>query len=59
MSQKAILETVRNSANYTKRSCNSVYGCGSGLRGPVGVGWCACDKTNIIKHVVHANLVGL
>ena len=29
-----------------------------GLRGPVGVGWCACDKTNIINHV-HAHLVGL
>ena len=36
---------------------NSVYGCGRGLRGPVGVGWCACDKTNTINHV-HAHLVG-
>ena len=24
----------------------TVYGCGRGLRGPVGVGWCARDKTN-------------
>ena len=36
---------------------NSVYGCGRGLQGPVGVGWCACDKTNTINHV-HAHLVG-
>ena len=35
----------------------TVYGCGRGLRGPVGVGWCACDKTNTINHV-HAHLVG-
>ena len=24
----------------------TVYGRGRGLRGPVGIGWCACDKTN-------------
>ena len=24
----------------------TVYGRERGLRGPVGVGWCACDKTN-------------
>ena len=35
-----------------------VYGCGRSLWGPVGVGWCACDKTNIINHV-HTLLVGL
>ena len=35
----------------------TVYGCGRGLRGPVGVGWCACDKTNTINHV-HATLLG-
>ena len=35
----------------------TVYGRGRGLRGPVGVGWCACDMTNIINHV-HAHLVG-
>ena len=29
----------------------TVYGRGRGLRGPVGVGWCACDKTNTINHV--------
>ena len=34
-----------------------MYGCGRGLWGPVGVGWCACDKTNTINHV-HAHLVG-
>ena len=28
------------------------------LRGPVGVGWCVCEKANIINHV-HAHLVGL
>ena len=33
----------------------TVYG---GLRGPVGVGWCACDKTNTKNHV-HAHLVGV
>ena len=27
----------------------TVYGRGRGLRGPVGVGWCACDKTNTIN----------
>ena len=37
--------------------CTTVYGRGRGLRGPVGVGWCACDMTNIINHV-HAHLVG-
>ena len=37
------------------RTC--MYGRGRGLRGPVGVGWCACDKANIINHV-HAHLVG-
>ena len=25
----------------------SMYGRGRGLRGPVGVGWCACDKTTL------------
>ena len=30
---------------------------GRGLRGLVGVGWCACDKTNTVNHV-HAHLVG-
>ena len=36
--------------------CNGTYNnvC---LRGPVGVRWCACDKTNTINHV-HAHLVG-
>ena len=34
------------------------YGRGRGLRGPVGIGRCACDKTNIINHV-HAHLAGL
>ena len=29
-----------------------------GHRGPVGIGGCACDKTNIINHV-HTHLVGL
>ena len=28
------------------------------VRGPVGVGWCACDKTNIVNHT-HAHLVGV
>ena len=28
----------------------TVYVCGRGLRGPVGVGWCACDMSNIINH---------
>ena len=32
--------------------------CVRGLQGPVGVGWCACDKTNIINHV-HAHLAVL
>ena len=32
----------------------TVYGRWRGLRGPVGVGWCACDTIN---HV-HAHLVG-
>ena len=36
----------------------TVYGCGRGLRGPVGIGWCGCDMTNIINHV-HAHLAGL
>ena len=35
----------------------TVYGRGRGLRGPVGVGWCACDKKHSINHV-HAHLVG-
>ena len=36
---------------YTHTMCThvhtTVYGCGRDLRGPVGIGWCACDKTNI------------
>ena len=32
----------------------TVYGCGRGLRGPVG---CACDKTNTVNHV-HARSEG-
>ena len=32
-----------------------MYGRGRGLRGPVGVGWCACDNIN---HV-HAHLAGV
>ena len=35
-----------------------MYGRGRDLRRPVGVGWCACDMTNIIHHV-HAHLAGL
>ena len=34
----------------------TVYGRGKGLRGPVGVGWCACDNT--INHV-HAHFGGV
>ena len=33
----------------------TVYGRG---KGPVGIGWCACDMTNIINHV-HVHLAGL
>ena len=35
----------------------TVYGGGRGLQGPVGVGWCACDKTPTVNHV-QAHLVG-
>ena len=31
---------------YCTQVRTTVYGCGRGLRGPVGVGWCACDKTS-------------
>ena len=48
--------------HYNNNVCTqvrtTVYGRGRGLRGPVGVGWCACDKTNTVNHV-HAHLVGV
>ena len=44
--------------NVCTKLRTTVYGGGRGLRGPVGVGWCACDKTNTVNHV-HAHLVGL
>ena len=31
--------------NVCTKLRTTVYGGGRGLRGPVGVGWCACDKT--------------
>ena len=40
--------------NVCTKLCTTVYGGGRGIRGPVGVGWCACDNVN---HV-HAHLVG-
>ena len=43
--------------NVCTKLRTTVYGGGRGLRGPVGVGWCACDKTNTVNHV-HAHLVG-
>ena len=43
--------------NDCRQVRTTVYGCGRGLRWPVGVGWCACDKTSTISHV-HAHLVG-
>ena len=43
--------------NVCTKVRTTVYGGGRGLRGPVGVGWCACDKTNTVNHV-HAHLVG-
>ena len=36
----------------------TVCGRGRGLRGPVGVGWRACDMTHIMNQV-HTHLVGL
>ena len=39
--------------NVCTKLRTTVYG---GLRGPVGVGLCACDKTNTVNHV-HAHLV--
>ena len=44
--------------NVCTKLRTTVYGGGRGLRGPVGVGWCACDKTNTVNHV-HAHLVGV
>ena len=40
-------------AHIIMYACKSapLYGRGRGLWGPVGVGWCACDKTNTINHV--------
>ena len=35
----------------------SPHHCVRTWEGPVGVGWCACDKTTTINHV-HAHLVG-
>ena len=37
--------------NVCTKLRTTVYGGGRGLRGPVGVGWCACDKTNTVNHV--------
>ena len=36
--------------NVCTKLRTTVYGGGRGLRGPVGVGWCACDKTNTVNH---------
>ena len=44
--------------NVCTKLRTTVYGGGRGLRGPVGVGWCACDKTNTVNHV-HAHLLKL
>ena len=50
--------SIRDASMYVCTQVRTtVYGRGRGLRGPVGIGWCACDKTNIINHV-HAHLVG-
>ena len=43
--------------NVCTKLRTTVFGGGRGLRGQVGVGWCACDKTNTVNHV-HAHLVG-
>ena len=40
----AAMSLKNKSAKNTKKS---VRVCRMGLRGPVGVGWCACDKENI------------
>ena len=32
--------------NVCTKLRTTVYGGGRGLRGPVGVGWCACDNVN-------------
>ena len=40
---------------HTTHIRTTVYGCGRGLRRPVGIRCCACD---IINHV-HAHLAGL
>ena len=43
--------------NVCTKLCTTVYGGGwEGPTGAVGVGWCACDKTNTVNHV-HAHLV--
>ena len=43
---------------YSMRVRTTVYGCGRGLRGRVGVELCACDMINIINHV-HVHLAWL
>ena len=40
--------------NVCTKLRTTVYGGGRGLRGPVGVRWCACDKTNTVNHVAIA-----
>ena len=45
------LITVHTLLAHSTRVRTTVYGCGRGLRGPVGVGLCACDMINIINHV--------
>ena len=48
---------VNDSVHILAHTHTHPYYCVQAWEGPVGVGWCACDMTNIINHV-HAHLAG-
>ena len=58
MNIKLVYTHIHTSALCTEVR-TTVYGRGRGLRGPVGVGWCACDMSNIINpHLAGLGVVG-
>ena len=57
MGRRGRSERIHYNGTHNNVLRTTVYGGGRGLQGPVGVGWCACDKTNTVNHV-HAHLVG-